>query len=113
MCDLPVTNNPREFKGIYRELIPKLNKAFMKIQFNNNEKSQFYVNVDDKAIPLLTVSFKDLYAFMLRNIKVTNIWVGKWESDTGVQENEWSGIWKNIHSNILNLKIQSLLEDTS
>ena len=26
ICDLPVTNNPRDFRSVYRELIPKFNE---------------------------------------------------------------------------------------
>ena len=64
-------------------------------------------------LDLLSLSFKDLYNVIL-DTKNTNskLWIGKWENDTGIQENEWNGVWANVHSKLLNQKVQSSLWET-
>ena len=42
-CDLPITANPREFRGIFRRIIPNINKAFMKLKFSHNGKNTFQI----------------------------------------------------------------------
>ena len=36
--------------------------------------------------------------------------VGKWEEDTGIEEDKWEGIWENVHSNFLNQKNSKFCE---
>ena len=113
ICDLPVTNHPREFRSVYRELIPKLNKSFMIIGFSKNNKNEFFVTVEDKDLDLSKISFKELYKILLnKKPKISNLWVGKWTEDTGVEEDKWPGIWENVHSSSLNQKIQSSIWET-
>ena len=40
-CDLPVYNHPREFNTLYRNLIPKLNLALMKIIYSKSDKDEY------------------------------------------------------------------------
>ena len=57
--------------------------------------------------------FKDLYAVILDTKNTSSkLWIGKWENDTGIQENEWNGVWANVHSKLLNQKVQSSLWET-
>ena len=112
-CDLPVTNNPREFRGVFRRLIPSVNLAFMKIKYSDKGKDEYIVKVKDKDLDLLSLSFKDLYAVILDTKNASSkLWIGKWENDTGIQENEWNGVWANVHSKLLNQKVQSSLWET-
>ena len=112
-CDLPVTNNPREFRGVSRRLIPSVNLAFMKIKYSYKGKDEYIVKVKDKDLDLLSLSFKDLYAVILDTKNASSkLWIGKWENDTGIQENEWNGVWANVHSKLLNQKVQSSLWET-
>ena len=115
ICDLPITNHPREFKGIYKKMIPQVNKAFSKITFSSKKINEFFVlSEENKEQNLLTISFKELYKILLMTKhSVTQIWTGKWEEDAGVEANEWEGIWDNMHNKMLNLKIQSSLWETT
>ena len=40
MCDLPITNHPREFRGVYKRLIPNINKAYMKIEYSKSGQTE-------------------------------------------------------------------------
>ena len=109
-CDLPVTNHPREFKGTFKTLIPKLNKAFMKINYSTSNSSQFVLLVGDKIEKLSGLAFKVLYKIVLeKKAKASKVWIGKWEEDTGIEEEQWPKIWENVHNKMLNPKIQSSL----
>ena len=113
ICDLPVTNHPREFKGVFRNLIPKINKAFMKIVYNTNEACDFVISVNDKQERLFDIPFYNLYHILL-GLKPRNTghWVGKWEEDTGITEDVWPDIWANANCKMLNYKVQSSLWET-
>ena len=65
MYDLPITANPREFRGIFRRLIPSLNKAFMKIKFSTDGGSQYQVHTDKGLVNIKTFHFRDLYDYLL------------------------------------------------
>ena len=107
ICDLPVTNHPREFKGVFRNLIPKINKAFMKIVYNTNETCDFVFRIKDKQEKLFDIPFYNLYHFLLElKPKNTGHWVGKWEEDTGITEDLWPYIWANVNCKMLNYKVQ-------
>ena len=51
-CNLPVTNNSREFRGVFRRLIPSVNLAFMKIKYSDKGKDEYIVKVKDKDLDL-------------------------------------------------------------
>ena len=115
MCDLPITNHPREFRGVYKRLIPKINKAYMKIEYSKSGKTEFCIRIMDKDTKLSDISFNDLYNFFLKNKnKVSNLWVEKWKDDTGMDldHDQWVGIWKNVHDKSLNYKVQSSVWET-
>ena len=79
-CDLPVTNHPREFRGTFKSLIPKLNKAFMKINYSTNNISQFLLLVGDKYGKLPGLAFNELYKIVLeKKAKASKLWIGKRE----------------------------------
>ena len=109
-CDLPVTIHPRELRGVYRSLIPKLNLAFHHIRYSDSEKDVYKIVVKEEEKVLFGMSFGELYEVIRnRKTKPSKLWVGKWEDDTGVIEDDWVNIWNNVHCNLLNPRIQSTL----
>ena len=64
-CDLPITANPREFRGIFRRIIPSINKAFMKLKFSHNGKNIFQITTSKGPKDMNTCSFADLYDSLL------------------------------------------------
>lgn len=107
--DLPVTAHPREFKGVFKTLIPKINMAFRKIKFNEDRKDSYYILLDNKRFDILEMCFKDLYKCVLKATTkpYRKHWVEKWNTDLSIEENQWAGIWKNVHDNLLSYKVQS------
>ena len=67
MCDLPITNHPREFRGVYKMLIQKINKAYMKIEYSKSGHTEFCIRIMDKDAKLSDISFNDLHIFFLKN----------------------------------------------
>ena len=60
MC--PVYNHPREFSMLYRNLIPKLNLALLRIVYSNNDKNEYRVMIGKIEMDLFKTSFKEVYA---------------------------------------------------
>ena len=112
-CDLPVYNHPREFNTLYRNLIPKLNLALMKIIYSNSDKDEYRVMIAEKETDLSRTSFKEIYTeLMIKKKKPANIWVEKWENDIGITKDEWNGIWRNVHCHMLSPYVQSTIWET-
>ena len=111
--DLPVTNNPREFKGRFRSLIPKMNLSFMKISYSDSGKDEYTIQLEGKRTKLNDLHFTDVYSIFLtqKPCKVC-LWVGKWGEDTGITEDSWAEIWKDVTSRMLSYKVQSSLWET-
>ena len=77
-CDLPVYNHPREFSMLYRNLIPKLNLALLRIVYSNSDKNEYRVMIGKIEMDLFKTSFKEVYAELMRSRKKpANIWVEK------------------------------------
>ena len=113
ICDLPVTNHPREFKGIFKTLIPKINLAYMKMKYNDSGLNEYYIMIAGKRQNLALISFNVLYSFLLNSKpNQTCLWVGKWEEDTGIPVDAWPEIWSNATSKMLNYQVQSSLWET-
>ena len=112
-CDLPVTNNPREFKNIFKTLIPSINLSFMKLIYSDNGKDEYQFQSAQKSLSLYKASFKDIYNTLLADKKEsTSIWVEKWNDSTHMGVDEWVYIWKNVHCNMLSPKVQSSAWET-
>ena len=113
VCDLPVTNHPREFKGIFKTLIPKINLAYMKMKYNDSGLNEYYIMIAGKRQNLALISFNVLYSFLLNSKpNQTCLWVGKWEEDTGIPVDAWPEIWSNVTSKMLDYQVQSSLWET-
>ena len=67
-CDLPVTIHPRELRGVYRSLIPKLNLAFHHIRYSDSEKDVYKIVVKEEEKVLFGMAFGELYE-VIRNRK--------------------------------------------
>ena len=64
------------------------------------------VNEEEKG--LFGMSFGQLHEGIRdRKTKPSKRWIGKWEDDTGVSEDDWVSIWNNVHCNLLNPRVQS------
>lgn len=106
--DLPVTDNPREFKGIFKKLIPKLNKAFMKIKYSEKVKNEYTIQKGLDDWDIQNCKFKDIYNYFLEQRKEpTKLWKQKWGLELEIDDEEWPFIWENVHHKSLNYKIQS------
>ena len=113
ICDLPVYNHPREFSMLYRNLIPKLNLALRRIVYSSSDKNEYRVQIGKNETDLFKTSFKEVYAELMRTRKKpANIWVEKWENDSGIKLEEWEGIWRNVHCHMLSPYVQSTVWET-
>ena len=108
--DLPVTNHPREFRGIFRTLIPKINRAFMRISFNDNDKCKYEVSTRAGVKDLELCSFNDLYDSLLFHRKPpVKPWKTKWENEGIITREDWNDVWMNVHHQSINQATQSSL----
>ena len=108
--DLPVTNHPREFRGIFRTLIPKINRAFMRISFNDNDKCKYEVSTRAGVKDLGLCSFNDLYDSLLFHRKPpVKPWKTKWENEGIITREDWNDVWMNVHHQSINQATQSSL----
>ena len=108
--DLPITANPREFRGIFNRLIPSLNKAFMKLKYSANGNMQYQI-LSDKGLKNINLfSFSDLYDY-LRDKRTRQIqpWKQKWENELAIDPSEWPLVWSNVHHFSIVYKVQSSL----
>ena len=109
-CDLPVTAHPREFRSSFRNLIPQINKAFMKISFSDNERSKFEIATRDGAKDISCCHFQTLYDSCLHLRKPsTKPWVAKWENEGTILSTEWTQVWENVHHPCNSQIVQSSL----
>ena len=65
MYDLPITANPREFRGVFKRLIPAINKAFMKLKYSSSEKCVYKVDTVDGLKDINCFLFGDIYNYIL------------------------------------------------
>ena len=65
ICDLPVTAHPREFRGRFKSLIPKINKAFVKLRFSNKDKCVIEISTRSGPKDLSLCDFQTLYDSLL------------------------------------------------
>ena len=108
--DLPVTDNPREFRGIYRNLIPKLNQSFMKLSFCDNDKSVYFIATPDGSKDVTLCNFSTIYISLL-NLRKPSVkpWKTKWEQEGVITTSDWPSLWDNIHHYSLSQVVQSSL----
>jgi len=109
--DLPVQVPLRDLRGIFRTLIPNLNRAFHKIQYTNNEQDIFSLTRENEKIVITKGIFKVIYNCILES-KINNtskIWEQKWGVELNMPEDglNWENIWKVVHNGIVNYKVQS------
>ena len=109
--DLPVQVPLRDLRGIFRALIPKLNRAFHKIQYTNNDHDNFFLTRENETIMITKGVFKDIYNSILQSRinNNTKIWEQKWAVELNMLEGglNWDEIWKVVHNGIVNYKVQS------
>ena len=68
--DLPVQIPIRDLRGIFRTLVPRINKAFHKIKFTNENKESFYISdARNEKVFFSKGNFKTLYNTLLNKIK--------------------------------------------
>ena len=48
-CDLPVINNPREFRGRFRSLIPKMIHSFIKISHSDSGEDEYSLGLNKRG----------------------------------------------------------------
>ena len=109
-CDLPVTAHPREFRSSFRNLIPQINKAFMKVSFSDNDRSKFEISTRDGAKDISCCDFQTLYDSCLYLRKPsTKPWVAKWENEGTILSTEWAQVWQNVHHPCNSQVVQSSL----
>ena len=108
--DLPVTDNPREFRGIYKNLIPKLNQSFLKLSFCNNDKSTYFIATPDGSKDVILCDYNTIYLSLL-NVRKPSVkpWKTKWEQEGVITTFDWSSLWDNIHHYSLSQVVQSSL----
>ena len=108
--DLPVTDNPREFRGVYRNLIPKLNRSFFKLSFSNNDKATYYITTSMGIKDVTLCNFSTLYSALLSQRKVSaKPWIAKWEQEGAINNSDWIFVWSNVHHSIISQTVQSSL----
>ena len=116
ICDLPITIHPREIRGTFKLLIPKINLAFLKIAYSESGKDEFHFKIkEDEYKSLKNISFGDLYDFFLREKrKPSRVWEEKWKNDSELEltTEQWSLVWANVHHKSLNYKVQSSIWET-
>ena len=112
--DLPVIIPLRDLNGIFRTLIPKLNRAFHRIKFTNRSNSCFsMVQADDKVV-ITNGAFKSIYTNILsNNLNLNNIWEQKWKEELNTLDDSlvWENIWNVIHNGIVNYNAQRSIWD--
>ena len=110
ICDLPVTAHPREFRGRFKSLIPKINKAFVKLCFSNKDNCVMEISTRSGPKDLSLCDFQTLYDSLLFRRKSTNKpWVTKWERENVITSSDWNHLWKNVHHRSLSQTVQSTL----
>ena len=108
--DLPITNHPREFRGRFKRLIPKMNLAFMKIKFSDSRKNEYLVQTNKGPTNINCLRFGEIYDILLKERASPRLpWKRKWEDENAILPTDWSSVWENVHSPLLVNEVQSSL----
>jgi len=105
--NLPVQVPMRDLRGIFKNLIPNLNRAVNMITFTNLNEDTYEIEVADRKIDLSNSSFKSLYQEVIRNQTSNITCQPKWELELDITNMDWTELWLNIHKCTDNYKIES------
>ena len=99
-----------DLRGIFRTLIPKLNKAYHKIKYTYKDHDNFSLEGENEKIDITKGVFKNIYNLILVNkVNTCRIWEQKWIVELNILEGSlnWENIWNVMHNGIVNYKVQS------
>ena len=107
--DLPVAIPLRDLNGIFRTLIPKLNRAFHRIKFTNRSNIFFSMAQANDKVSITNGAFKSIYTTILSSKIKLNMWEQKWKEELNISDDSlvWENIWNVIHNGIVNYNVQS------
>ena len=88
--------------------IRSINRAFHRIQWNN-DKNVFYMRNGDTLKNINKSTFKEIYWNFFEQETLPTPWKSKWENILNSSHIDWILVWKNVHDNLLNYNIQSML----
>ena len=75
--------------GIFRTLIPKLNKAYHRIKYTNSEHGIFKLEAGNLNVNITKGTFRDTYNFILANKPIpTRVWAQKWAVELNIPESD-------------------------
>ena len=72
--DLPVQTLLRDLRGVFRNTIPKINKAFHKIHYSNTKDIYNIITRDSVSVDILENSFKTLYIIAMGRKEIPKMW---------------------------------------
>ena len=91
--DLPVQIPLRDFRGMFRVLIPKINIAFHKIIYTNKCQDTFSIVQEQERVDISSGDFKSIYNFILINkVSAIKLWEQKWRVDLNNNGLNWNKI---------------------
>ena len=105
--DLPVKSPEWGMRVEFRQLIRHMNEAYSSIQYHPSGKDCYLVHINEEYKDLLSLSFNDVYTFLLSKKTVARPWIVKWESEFELSSESWKDIWRNIHDSTLCYEVQS------
>ena len=105
--NLPVQTPLRDLRGIFGNIIPKINKAFHKIHYTTTKDIFNIITRDLVSVDILENSFKTIYIVAMERKKNPKIWEQKWYNELNILELEWTKIWDNLNNGYVDYKVQS------
>ena len=104
--DLPVQIPQKNLKGIFKTIIPKLNRALRKIEFSIEENELCTIKVGNAVIDISNPPFKTLYDSLINLKQIELPYIPKWQNIFTENNLEWDKIWGAIHESICDFKVQ-------
>ena len=106
--DLPVQIPLRDLRGIFRNLVPKINMSFYNMSFTNKSQDTFTMGRGENKVEISDGIFRSIYnTILLNNITPIRIWEQKWMIELNKENIDWEQIWLTIHNSTLKYEIQS------
>ena len=110
--DLPVTINSTKIDPNHRQIIKELNQCFWRFppgEPSNTQGMLYQLPIDEEKIDILDLDFKKIYSTQISKRIVEKKWIDKWQRMVGVNNEDWSQIWRSIHNSIHGFRIQSCI----
>ena len=106
--DLPVQVPIGDLRGVFRTLIPKINKSFHNVIYTNKDHDIFTMGIGEEKVDISNGDFRMIYnSILMKNLMPVRPWEQKWRTELNKEDLNWETIWHNIHDVTFNYEVQS------